>query len=175
MSAVDEEFRPSLPYAGTEGHNDTDTSRDAAWAEAMKTATVRQRLVMILLRRKKEYGMTVKEFRDAKDGIHHGRASSALTSLHATGRIVALLERRTNATVYVLPEYVNERPVRPYVRSRKALSDEETVRICREHAPIAGPGQNNDIRCLCTDYRIRGSLGHAQHVAEVLIGYIDEK
>ena len=69
-------------------------------------------------------GLTAKEFGDIR-AIPHQSYSSVMSKLQRTGKVVRLLEQRKGAEVYVLPEYVNDRPVsefRPNVAARKIAS-----------------------------------------------------
>jgi hypothetical protein len=115
---------PALPYAGTEGHAGSDTSRQRAIEEAVNgTASKRQRLILILAGRAQEKGITVAEVRDSS--LHHGRVSGALSVLHKVGKLIRLTETRGRCKVYVLPEYVNGRPTEPHGVVHRA--DKETL------------------------------------------------
>jgi hypothetical protein len=113
---------PALPYAGTEGFAGSETSKQAA-ADAVihGTASKRQRYVLILAGRAKERGITVAELRDAS--LHHGRVSGALSVLHKVGKLARLTETRGRCKVYVLPEYVNDRPTEKHGVVHKADKD----------------------------------------------------
>lgn len=114
----------ALPYAGTEGFAGSDTSKDRAYQEALNgTASKRQRFILILAERAKEKGVTVAELRDST--LHHGRISGALSVLHKVGKLSRLKETRDRCKVYVLPEYVNDRPTESHGVVHKA--DKETV------------------------------------------------
>lgn len=103
------ETLPALPYAGTAGYSGSETSEAAARTEAADgTVEDRQRVAVRLLRATAAHGMTVAEFR-ATTGLHHGKASSTMTTLHKEGHVCRLLERRSNYAVYVLPEFVGDR------------------------------------------------------------------
>lgn len=110
---------PALPYPDavtgrTGGHSGSDTSAERARAEATSgTATRRQRLVLYLLRQANMKGLTWREL-SASTGQHHGQASGALSNLHKMGRVARLVERRGRCHVYVLPEYVADRPTEPH-------------------------------------------------------------
>lgn len=124
MSDEDEDFQPSLPYAGTEGYAGSDTSRERAQSEAVSgVASKRQRYVLIMAARAKENGITVAELRDTN--LHHGRISGALSVLHKMGKLARLREVRGKCKVYVLPEYVGERPTEPHGVVHRA--DKETL------------------------------------------------
>lgn len=58
-------------------------------------------------------GLTWREYAD-ENGLHHGQASSALSNLHRQGRVARLAEKRRGSGVYVLPVFVDDRPVITY-------------------------------------------------------------
>lgn len=112
-------------YGGTRGHSGSDASRDAAEADLTKGVTnVTQKYVLVLAQQMGARGITVAEAREKDGKLHHGRISSAITKQHIAGRLVALTERRGNCGVYVLPEHVNGREVRPYRRQKRKITDE---------------------------------------------------
>jgi hypothetical protein len=112
----------ALPYAGTEGYAGSETSRQAAFREVVHgTASKRQRYILILAERAKDKGITVAELRDAS--LHHGRVSGALSVLHKVGKLSRLTEVRGRCKVYVLPEFVNDRPTEPHGVVHKADKD----------------------------------------------------
>lgn len=114
----------ALPYAGTEGYAGSDTSKARAIDDAVSgTASKRQRYILILAGRAKERGITVAELRDTN--LHHGRVSGALSVLHKVGKLARLTEVRGKCKVYVLPEYVGDRPTEPHGVVHKA--DKETL------------------------------------------------
>ena len=68
-------------------------------------------------------GLTVAELRE-DTGWHHGVASSALSSLHASGKIVRLKAKRDRCHVYVAPQHAGTRETAPYgVRKRPPAPD----------------------------------------------------
>lgn len=107
---------PATPYPGviaTMGHSGTATSEERAMDEvATGEATERQLIALSALDSAGITGLTWKELDDVSFH-HHGRTSSALTSLHQIGRIVRLAEIRNRCLVYVLPEYVDGREISP--------------------------------------------------------------
>lgn len=114
----------ALPYNGTEGYAGSETSKSRAFQEAIDgTASKRQRYILILAERAKERGVTVAELRDAS--LHHGRISGALSVLHKVGKLSRLAEVRGRCKVYVLPEYVNDRPTEAHGVVHRA--DKETL------------------------------------------------
>jgi hypothetical protein len=123
----------ALPYRGTEGYAGSDTSRAQAIKDVISgTASKRQRFILILAQRAKERGITVADVRDST--LHHGRVSGALSVLHKVGKLARLTEVRDKCKVYVLPEFVNDRPTEPHGVIHKA--DKETLRaaaLVEEH------------------------------------------
>lgn len=127
-SAFDDYTPTDDVYHGTRGASGSSSSEDAAYADLVHGVTnVTQRLVLILAAQAGTKGITVAEVREQKGSLHHGRISSALTKQHIAGKLVALHERRGHCGVYVLPEYVNGRTVRPYHRSGKKPINEEII------------------------------------------------
>ena len=102
----------SLPYRGTEGHAGTDTSRQFAEDEA-PTAGDRQTEVLTYMRGRRGTGLTVTELK-AEMIPHHGTASRVLSVLHQTGQLARLVETRGRAKVYVLPRFIDDRPVEKF-------------------------------------------------------------
>lgn len=128
----------AAPYAGTTGHSGSDTSKERAVRETGDgTAGERQARIRQLLAAAGPTGMTVVELRADRYGLgHHGSVSQALSVMHQEGMIAALKhDRRAGAGVYVLPEYVMGRIVRPFVSNadrrerRTTLSVSERVLI----------------------------------------------
>jgi hypothetical protein len=123
----------ALPYRGTEGYAGSETSKDRAVREAISgTASKRQRFILILAQRAKERGITVADVRDST--LHHGRVSGALSVLHKVGKLARLAETRDKCKVYVLPEFVDDRPTEPHGVVHKA--DKETLKaaaLVEEH------------------------------------------
>lgn len=64
-------------------------------------------------------GVTVAELRDIMH-LHHGSASSVLSTLHDQGRLTMLDERRNRCHVYVVPEHAGGRPEAPRRRTHVA-------------------------------------------------------
>jgi len=113
---------PALPYAGTAGYSGSETSEAQVRLEAGDgTVKDRQDRALRMLTVEGRRGMTVAEFR-AVTGLHHGKASSVLSTLHHDGLVARLLERRDKCAVYVRPNYVHGREVAPHGR-RDPLHD----------------------------------------------------
>jgi hypothetical protein len=124
--------KPALPYDGTAGFAaGSAESRDQARREAEDgTATARQGRVLSALGSAGPLGMTIAEFRDtlARPGEHHGKISSAFSSLHKVGTIARLKERRNGSAIYVLPNFVGKRDTsRQGRRSGVARGGEQEV------------------------------------------------
>lgn len=115
---------PAFPYAGTDGHSGTDTSRQAA-DDHHDSAPERQDSVITLLQERGARGVTVVDVRNTLIP-HHGTASRVLTVLHIAGRVLRLKESRDGAKIYVLPEFRMTRPVEVY-RGTKAKHQYETL------------------------------------------------
>lgn len=154
-------------YHGTRGHSGGDASKDAAVAERNSGKTNEMmREVYREVSVTHQVGITSAELRAIFPDEHHGRITSALTKLHIAGKIVALRERRGNCGVYVAPQWVGEREVRPYRRQNVRLQVEDVQALLREHRPsIAG--------CRCGHTYSGPSLEwtswHRHHLAEVIV------
>lgn len=111
-------IQPQLPYNGSSGWSGGKTSRDRANHEDKTGITgERQRAVMSYLAGAGFHGGTWREIADYLE-LHHGQASAALSVLHKTGHIMRLSSTRGagkhRSGVYVLPEYVMGREVKPH-------------------------------------------------------------
>jgi len=101
---------PEVPYNGTSGWSGTQSSEERALREDSDgTTTQRQMAALTYLAKRGRYGVTWKELGDAF-GIHHGSASGVLSVLHKTEHLARLTEVRDKCKVYVLPEFVDNRP-----------------------------------------------------------------
>lgn len=110
---------PVLPYNGAS--SGPSASSDAmAYADTHGITAKAQQDALIALRALGAEGMTVAEFRDLS-GIHHGRASGALSVLHLAGHIAMLEEKRLRCHVYVLSDYVNDRPTVEHKSNRNLV------------------------------------------------------
>lgn len=152
--------QPELPYGGeshpNSGHAGSSTSRERAEHEdASGTTADRQAAVLDMLAESKEVGTTVVVVRDHL-GIHHGKASSALSVLHKAGRIERLSETRGRCKVYVLPQYVNGRQTEPMGETatttllRDVIEELRTNSPCMEHLSIEAPVHPNCRPCRIT-------------------------
>lgn len=114
----------ATPYAGTTGYMPVGTSRDAAeQAVASGAANARQANILGMLREAGEFGLTSAEI-ETRTGLGHGPVSGALSSMHKVGLIVALkFVRRNGCGVYVLPDQVAGRIVRPFVSLAESRAD----------------------------------------------------
>lgn len=125
---------PYLAYEGSSGSAPVSTSIAAVAALDMNGITAKaQRLALILTAQSGTRGVTIADLREKHGSLHHGRMSSALTNLHIAARIVALKEKRDHCGVYVLPEFVGDREVRPYKRQGKGIDPELIVGVLLDH------------------------------------------
>lgn len=62
-------------------------------------------------------GMTAREVSSAL-GLHHGSASSALSTLHKEGRVSRLKEKRNGYTLYVTVGFEQGRETKPYQKQK---------------------------------------------------------
>jgi len=132
-----DDFEPSLPYNGTEGHSGTDTSRERAETEAINgVASTRQRFVLILAQRAGAKGITVAEIRDSR--LHHGRISGTLSVLHKAGRLARLRLTRDKCKVYVLPEFIEGRQTEEFGRKKPGASKGSREAADRVEAWLTG-------------------------------------
>lgn len=110
------------PEAGgqvfTAGHSGSETSQERAVSETQDgTKRKREMEVLRILSYRRGMGVTVAELRGLAE-MHHGQASSALSTMHKAGVLERLTERRSRCQVYVLPEYVGGRETAPHGRTR---------------------------------------------------------
>lgn len=108
-------FPGTFPYGHTSGYAaGSPTSEDRARTEdAAGTTTERQRRVLVILSAAGTAGATWTDLATLT-GWHHGQASGALSTLHKSGLIARLDERRNRCAVYVLPEHVADRGTQPH-------------------------------------------------------------
>ena len=104
-----------LPYPNqitpTMGHSGSKASEERAIVEAISgEASERQQRALFAIRGAHKQGFTWKELDGWLGWNHHGKTSSVLSVLHKAGRIVRLDETRGRCSVYVLPEFVDNRP-----------------------------------------------------------------
>lgn len=116
--------KAATPYAGTPGFSPAATSRQAAERSvASGTASARQALIVGMLREAGDLGLTSAEI-EKRTGLGHGPVSGALSSMHKEGVITALkVVRRNGCGVYVMPENVRGRIVRPFVSLAESKAD----------------------------------------------------
>lgn len=155
------------PYhdGGTRGSSGSDTSRDAAYADLVSGVTnATQKYVLIMAAQAGAKGITVADVREKDGGLHHGRISSAITKQHIAGRLVALTERRGHCGVYVLPEHVNGREVRPYRQQNPRLQVEDVEIVLDHHGWYDWQHQ----KCNC-GAGVGDRQGHQTHLAEYIV------
>jgi tRNA nucleotidyltransferase/poly(A) polymerase len=121
--------KTALPYAGTAGAAGSDASRERAESEAAEgVAEARQRRILEILAEAGILGATWAEISE-KTGQHHGKVTGALSSMHKAGLVAALkFNRRNNSGVYVLPEYIVDRPVRAFKSNAAGASSAHPAR-----------------------------------------------
>lgn len=102
----------ALPYAGTSGRGGSSASREMkAGEDADGTTGRRQAAALAHLSQSGPAGITARELGEL-EGWHHGQSSGALSTLHKVGRVARLAKvRRGRQSVYVLPEYAQDRAV----------------------------------------------------------------
>lgn len=108
---------PVLPYGGqsdpNSGFSGSETSEARArQADESGTTGRRQAETMRALAAHGTTGLTWRELATILE-IHHGPASGVLSNLHKVGRIARLTTTRQRSKVYVLPQYVQDRPTEP--------------------------------------------------------------
>lgn len=126
------------PHAATSGWSGSDTSRERAEvADATGVTHERDDKTLAALAHAEAYGLTWFELSDSQ-GLHHGEASGVLSRLHQHGRAARLKGVRRGrggkgkqSEVYVLPEFVHDRPVAEY---RPNVSKKWVFKIASEAA-----------------------------------------
>lgn len=147
-------------YHGTRGHSGGDASREAAEADLLSGVTNEvQRRVVELAYRSMTRGVTASEMRDHL-GEHHGRVSSALTKMHIAGKLVALTERRGHGGIYVTPDNVDGREVRPYRRQNPRPDRDDLAFLLGYHE------RGWDEGCICGG---ADDATYLTHVADVIL------
>lgn len=77
------------------------------------------------------HGLTTAEF--SRSGVrpsaHHGQVSSAFSTMHETGHLARLQERRDRYEIYVLPEHVNGRATREHASIARARKRDALIEI----------------------------------------------
>lgn len=137
---------PTLPYeeadgTATAGWSGSDASRERAEGEARDgTASKRQGIALHLLDTFGARGLTWKDL-GLHTGWHHGQSSGVLSVLHKTGRVARLHAKREKSQVYVLPEYVNDRPTSPYKPRANAPANPDDVLSASERATFEAAKQ----------------------------------
>lgn len=109
---------PVRPYynpdgSPTSGWAGSATSMERAnWMDASGQTLTNQQRALRMLYKRGEIGLTAREF-GVLAHLTHQTYSSVMSVLHKEGFIVRLKERRNHNEVYVLPQFVNDRPVSP--------------------------------------------------------------
>lgn len=104
---------PALPYAGTSGHNSTDTSIERAnrMDTGIQTKQIQWATIEILSERGPQ-GITFIELSELLN-IHAGSSAGALSTMHTAGLIERLEAKRGRSHIYVAMEHVDGRPTKP--------------------------------------------------------------
>jgi hypothetical protein len=137
------EFPGTFPYAGTSGYAaGSPTSEDRARTDdETGTTTARQRLTLTLVGDRGAEGLTWTELAYATRW-HHGQASGVLSTLHKSGLLARLDERRDRCAVYVLPQDVGERGTQPHGSATHApartVLDNDAVTAALSDAGLTG-------------------------------------
>lgn len=98
-----------FPYSGSSGWAGSGASKDRAdHDDSSGRTTERQQRVLAFLSDCTWDGATWREVA-SRFSMHHGQASGVLSVLHKTGHILRLQERRGRCSVYVMPEFVEDR------------------------------------------------------------------
>lgn len=88
-------------------------------------------------------GLTVKEFSDelAEQGhpVHHGRVSSAFSTMHEAGFLARLTERRGRYETYVLSSVVNGRPTREHASVARKKREDQIKQAVDQVEALYGP------------------------------------
>lgn len=149
------------PY-GDAGYGRREEQRDNYRHDLLEGVTsMAQRLTLILAGQQGAHGITIAELRESKGALHHGKMSSALTTLHMTGHLAALKARRGRCGIYVLPEFANGRETRAYKPNRKPINPEVIRGILLHHIADVDP-----VVCYCGWMPTLQQSSHSLHVAE---------
>lgn len=134
---AEEEGLPVLPYADREtgrssGWSGSDTSKERAHERdtSGKTKT-QQDHALAVLAEMRHYGATSQEVGN-HIGAKHGSYSQVMSALQQGGKAVRLKVRRNYHEIYVLPEYVNDRPISPYKPNAGTLKAQRVLGLVRE-------------------------------------------
>ena len=132
---------PATPYPDriipTAGHSGTATSEARAIEEVANGKLTERHLITIsCLEQVGTHGLNWQELDEAGNFHHHGRTSSALTSLHKMGRIARLTEVRNGSLVYVLDRYVDGREVSP-ITDKKCVCG-KPMKVSYNYCPKCG-------------------------------------
>lgn len=162
---------PALPYRGGSGHVAVDTSVERQQRQDADGSTAAtQAFVVGQVADAGDTGLTVGELREIGFGrFHHGRISGALSDLHKAGRLAALTERRGRAHVYVLPEHVEGREVRPFRGNRPKIDRADLLAVMTTHRMVPNPSSHLGWSCLQGDWKGPLTGGHTEHLADVIV------
>lgn len=127
--------RTMTPYGGASAPGGSSGSREAD-AENISSGRLSALYMTAIarLRNAGPVGLTWGELGELEN-LHHGRATSLLSNMHREGYAVRLAKKRegTHSSIYVLPEFVEDRPVARYKGSKASAAlkaqDENEARI----------------------------------------------
>lgn len=161
---------PVTPYAGASGGGSDSSGDSDATTRYLDDANVTsavQRGVYLRVRAAGAEGATVAEIRENSTLGHHGRVSSALSTLHLRGHLAMLHESRNRCRVYVLPQYVSGRetvehgsnkPKAPLPEGMASVTDLAAFTSMLDRAGIAHAEQES---LLGTTVQVGGARGFA--------------
>ena len=116
-----------LPYAGTSGWSGSETSKNRAIsADESGLTTQRQKETLLELRYASRTGLTWKELATLAN-LHHGQASGVLSVLHKAGKIERLKATRGKCAIYVLPEFVHDRPTAQSKKTKTGINSNKLI------------------------------------------------
>lgn len=120
-----------LPFNGTSGWAGSQASHERQMMidESGDTGK-RQREVLNELRNAGSYGAIWRDIALALN-LHHGQASAALSVLHREGIIARLTDKRSKCSIYVLPEFVNDRATSEAMKT-KASTNAHAIKALRD-------------------------------------------
>jgi hypothetical protein len=125
------------PSGATPDENVNDLTPTIEPDPPRRTTVTRQRAraTIALLSQVQHHGATADELGQYLN-IHRGQSSSSLSTLHRKGKAARLTDKRGNAGVYVLPEYVSGRRTVPYGRQSPdaAALDQAIGLLIQAHA-----------------------------------------
>lgn len=154
-----------LPFKGTSGWAGSKASQDRQMMldETGKTGE-RQALVLAELQDAGVHGATWRDIALALE-LHHGQASATLSVLHREGIIARLEERRNKCSIYVMPEFVADRPTASAMKTQASINANAIKAVRALHSETEYSEITNTTYCKecqypapCTTLQIVGLL-----------------